>query len=351
VALFLSTVDVDHDRGETIVGRAPDPIVRRLSRISIFPLESLFAPEPSDPRALADFEVTSWLVFEYLFNKRPEALARYQNRLRAWQRPADAWAAEFGDLTTAKLADELHEFLRFGKGKVARFPAISWTGPIETRAVPDAEVHGLRAFLYGYAPGLRRPAIADARREVAEAFREDPAAVEAGAVAFYLLDKQPAADRHAMAQQIAAAHPDAWMSWLMFADASDGKSPERRSALTRALTLAPDQSEVAARFAELKAREQQWDEALKFSSKAIRLQVTNLGIMRTHIQALLHTGVCDEALRFDEALAGRLDAPKAEALRSTMAAEQARCAEVAARRLATSVAPAAGGEELRAPAP
>ena len=139
------------------------------------------------------------------------------------------------------------------------------------------------------------------------------------------------------------------MSWLMLADASDTTRAARRTALTRALALAPDQPDVAAHFADLKAAEQAWDEALKFSNKAVRLELLNAGTMRTHIQALLHTGGCDEAMRFGDALSDRLDAAAATALRSAISAGQARCTEVAARRSPTSAAPDAG-EELPAPA-
>jgi hypothetical protein len=346
---FLSTLKVDHDAGETIVGRVPTQLMARLARISILPLGSLFGPRPSDPRALADFEATSWLLFEYLFSKRPAALARFQDRLRAWQRPPDAWAAEFGDLTQQRLADELYEYKSFGQGKLARFPAVSCTAPLESRPVVDAEVHGLRAFMYAYASGSGRPALDDARREVAEARREDPTSVGAGAVAFYALGERSQTDREARAERIAAAHPEAWMSWLMLADASDTTRAARRTALTRALALAPDQPDVAAHFADLKAAEQAWDEALKFSNKAVRLELLNAGTMRTHIQALLHTGGCDEAMRFGDALSDRLDAAAATALRSAISAGQARCTEVAARRSPTSAAPDAG-EELPAPA-
>jgi hypothetical protein len=218
-----------------------------------------------------------------------------------------AWQAEFPDLAADNLYRTLVAYARSGSFVVRSISFAPWSGSIDVRVLSDAEVHGMYAYLYAYVrpPGEPVNPVA-ARAEIGEALRGDPSALDALAVAFYAPELRIGASPPELARRAVGAHPDSWLAWQMVADSTRPGDPARLTALTRALEVAPDQPEVLARMATLKAWLGSWDDALSFSTKALPAGAVHPELWMVHLVALAHTGHCPEAALWAAAFTGYL---------------------------------------------
>jgi hypothetical protein len=212
----------------------------------------------------------------------------------------------------------------------------------------DAEVHGARAFMYAATGRSRSGVPAErVRAEIAEALNADPAGTtEALAVQYYALGGTTSpAERRALADQASRAHPQTEMAWLMVADAAQ-LSDVRQTALSWALALAPNDAEVLARMALLKASVGKWNEAVAFSRKAVRLRAMSPQVLNLHINALEHTGQCKEAAFFMAALSAPpvASGTGVSAIPAAWRELHERCVQIAAERAKQRAESPADGE-------
>jgi hypothetical protein len=330
LATYLETATYDRVRKRARMGEPSAERMLTLLRRRSFPARELLAVQAL-PAGVdgARFEASAWLLVHYLMNHRSAAFARLQGRLNALARPADAWAAEMPDLPPDRLQTELLQYFASGRYTVDELPMEPPTATVRTRVLPDAEVHGVYAFLYASAIDPQRERV---REQVAEALAGDAGSLDGLAVSFYLLSGNGDPARGELARRATAAHPESWLAWTMVADAAGPDATSRRTALARALALSPSQPQVLVRQALLDGAQGRWREAVVFTTRALRNRSAEPGLYLTHVQALAHTGYCREGAALAEALPALLPAALAQEVGRGWASLAAECARVRAAR-------------------
>jgi hypothetical protein len=240
-------------------------------------------------------------------NNRAQQFLNFQNRLGVLEPPAQAFRAEFPDLDEQGLTRVLNGYIQGGRYEVLSYATAAWAGTPRSRALSDAEVHGIRALLYATVSereGL--DTLGAARAEIDEALRGAPPSVEAMAVASYVRELHYPIDRATLAKRAVAADRQDWMAWLMTADAAPSPDGASLAALLDASRLAPDNLEIRARLATRMARDGRWEQALGYSNRALPVAALRPGLLIIHLRALLETGHCPEAQHWRRALEGYL---------------------------------------------
>lgn len=334
VAAYLETIRNDRAEQRVLVGEAAAGRVRLLRGLGLYSTARLLSGARPSPEDMAQFECTAWLLVHYLINQRSSAFEGLQRRIGAFEPARQAWAAALGDLDAERLADALNQYLASGSYTILSVKMPPWNGSVSVRTMSDAEVHGARAFMYAVGQRSRAPATLDhLRSEIGEALNADPAAIEALAVQTYEVRGQTLAERRTLAERARAAHPETELAWLMVADAADFGTA-RQAALVRALALAPNDAEVLARMALVKASTRSWDEAALLSRQALRLRGMSAQLLALHVASLVETGQCREAELYVGALRGGVVAPvpASTAIIEKWSTLRDRCLQVAATR-------------------
>lgn len=237
------------------------------------------------------------ILMHYLLNHRADGFLDLQRRLARLEPARNAWRATFPDLDDDQLSRTLDVYVRSARYVVKSIPLAPWRGETEMRPLTDAEVHGLRAYLFAKAHLPNQPTkLVVAHAEIDEALRIDPSVLDALAVAFYAPEVRIDTPHPELARRAVSAHPESWLAWLMVADSTSSRDdPARLTALAHALEVAPDQPEVLTRIAALKASSGNWDEALAFSTKALRTGAVRPDLWMIRLAALPNTARCAEA--------------------------------------------------------
>ena len=307
IATYLETIEYDRAQGRATVGEVSKWRLEMVRQQGVMNLERLMGPVPTEGLEHRAFECSNWLFVHYLLNHHEQAFRRFQTRLGAMEPSQQAWRAEFSKVDPAKLEYGLRKYSHIATYVVASRAIAPWLGEVRDRPMSDAEVHGSRAFLYSvFHPIGEKPQLDKARVELDEAMSAPVPPIDALALAFYSRLAKDVTARVALAQRAAATHADNWLSWIMVADSTDPKSPEHESALDRALDLAPDEREVLVRAAISKARQERWDEAVVFSTRALRGRAVRTDLWEVHLTALAKTGFCAEAEQWATTLVGAL---------------------------------------------
>jgi hypothetical protein len=308
LAMYLETTRYDREKRYSILGEpseAGTDFFRKGGSPS--PADELLGPLPIDLLELTRFYATSWLLTHYLINQRRDAYERFKRRIGALEPGAAAFRAEFPDLDSAGLYSELTKYVSSGHYTMLGRKLPPWVGTPGIRTLPDAEVHGVRAFLYTSLHARdQSPNLIAARAELDEAVSAASPPIEALAVAFYSPDLKYRLGRPELAALAIKNHPESWMAWMMLADASPRQDPAAGVALIRAFGVAPHESEVLVRLAAMKASEGKWDEALALSQTALPAGAHHPELWLIHTAALMRTGHCEEARRWGAALKGLL---------------------------------------------
>lgn len=329
-AAYLETARYDADLRRGYMGEVPAWRIKGIWHGGIFDCDRLLeGPVPDDPLQAARFEDSSWLLFHYLINNRSEAFGRYQRRLGALEPSPRAWKAEFPDLDPVTLETTLMTYSMSGRFNVGYRTIAPWERDVRIRQVSDAEVHGLRAYLYSFfrAPG-GTPDERAAAAELEEAFHEGDPPLEALALAFYVRGGWHGGTRAALAAQAVDARPDSPLAWLMMADTKYIADPEHRSALLQGLARGPDNRDVLEHLTLVTLRERRWREALLFSARALRNGSIRGEVRLAHLQALAMTGQCAEAALWADAI-GALGPKHAKGLPELWSRLRASCVPAA----------------------
>jgi hypothetical protein len=175
MAKYLESVE--YDRGRARAGADVQIQYHDLLRSQLMESVQVLTGEhlPEGRRDLVRFESTSWLLFQYLRERRPESLRQFEARLHDYQQPQSAWAALFPDLSPSRLDEELHRYASRGRFKSEEQPLSMSPPVVQTRKMPDAAVHAARALLFS---SLSAPD-EDVEAELAEALQQDPSHLEA----------------------------------------------------------------------------------------------------------------------------------------------------------------------------
>ena len=243
LATFFETLAYDCSSGEVLVGLPQPGHLQLLAQQGPLRVAEALDGSLKEQDTLV-FYALSWLMVHYFISREREDFTRYMRGLDSGLPHDQAWRRAFPDLDPETLRAELRGYARNGGAKVIsrRFPAPDFA--VEERPLPDADVHALRALLYmrGLAAEALPQARAEARRELAEAFRLDPNNVLAHAVRDFALADP--ADLPA-AQRLTADLPDSWLAWMSLYRAAGGdltRPLSRRAAVNAARLAAPNPS-------------------------------------------------------------------------------------------------------------
>jgi hypothetical protein len=306
IATFFETLSYDRASHSASVGMPPRARFDALATEGVGDSSELIKRRalPERPNELAAFENQSWLLFHYLVDHRTADLAKMQDLLRQltpWDR---AFEQAFPDLSAAHLEAELAEYLRSRRIAFGTRTIKVDVGPIQTRALADAEVHALRGYLFAAITRTR----ARANAEIDEALAQEPANVSALAATIYLRDATDDTKR-LLAERAIAAHPTSWLAAVSYADAAGASAPGAKSALLRALPDAPAQPQLLSRLAHVEAAEGRWEQALAFADRAIHLGEGNdLDLLTAYVTSLAHVQRCGEAASVANAVDGLIRA-------------------------------------------
>lgn len=247
LATYYQTIEYDADDGRITVGRPPPDLLRAAQQLGPSRFASVFSTENVTDDTWY-FYAAAWITVHYLMNHRVAALAGYEKALHEGATPEAAWKAAFGAQTPESLGADVRSYVDGGSYALLRyrFTAPKLAAPAERR-LSDAETHATRALLYltgariiehdpDLAPEFGSPPD-EAKRELAEALRQEPDHVAARAIAHFML-KIPIALEQAAA--MSRKHEDDWLAWLLVASASgsDAAGTSQNDALERALDIA-----------------------------------------------------------------------------------------------------------------
>jgi hypothetical protein len=302
LATFLETLTYDRATGVASVGFPPAGRLAALRGGGRWSPEELVrcTVAPREGTAGGRFEDSSWLLFHDLVDKRAEGLTHFQELTRALTPSVEAWGRAFSDVSFEDLKREVGVHLADLSFKAYAYKVPVMVGSIEKRALRDAEVHVLRAFVLGpwAGPGAHRQAM----NELSDALGQEPTNVEGLVSGFYFGDASVDVKR-SLARRASEAQPTSWLAAVALADAVGPSDSSMRSTLLRALAAAPHEPELLLRLAELEGTSGRWEQALALSSRAIHLGASNdRGLLLVFAQALAHAGRCGEATFVTDAL-------------------------------------------------
>lgn len=147
LAEYLSTIHRSDDDRQAVAGDAEVTDYEIVQHFGVSSLPTLLGPMPADNFERVRFYATSWLLVHYLFNARPEALERFQQRLGRLEPGEDAFRAEFPDLAAGKLESVLKDYAFSGRYTISMRSLPPWNGTHQERLLTDSEVHSSRALL------------------------------------------------------------------------------------------------------------------------------------------------------------------------------------------------------------
>jgi tetratricopeptide (TPR) repeat protein len=300
-AQFLESLELSQDGRTVTVGRI-NPIAWldfvRIRSINMDDVLGWQTPGLRLPRGESlGLYGASWQLFQWLFTTRPEGLRCYQQRLAAATPPAQAWSACLADLEPKEVDQALWEFARRGTPRLVELPVRPVGVEVNFRPLGLAEVHLVRAqlALAGGAAGERPEMLTEARTEVEQALRADPACV--GALRLQAPTLPPAA-RVEVGRRAVATHAEDGWAWLLLADAlwdTGGAADERERAYRTAVRLLPESPLALARAARNLLSRRETSAALAWAEHAARLAPWNGEVVSVHALALGASGRCAEA--------------------------------------------------------
>jgi len=302
LATYLETVRYDEKTGAVEVGRHP-PDFQYLKYSKHAFLDELWdwdRAEPYDSMQACLYQ-TSWGILHYLIDERPDDLRDFERALANGDDRKRAWEQMFPDLDQHGLSEVLGKYLHRANFRVTKATVTPAAFSMQTSPLGEADVLALRGMLYmALQPKSRRSADESkrlAQKNVAESLAIEPSSFWAHQVNYFYFDKLP--DSVDLARRATAAQKDNWLAWYWYADVlRTSKSPldEQRSALAKALELAPRNAMVLTDLAEVEGRAGNWPTALELVQEAVKVPPVLAEAMVTYTTALSHVGRCDDAV-------------------------------------------------------
>jgi hypothetical protein len=237
MAMYLAMTSYEESSDKVIFG-APDlEALKRVIYRGPCPWHELWT-RSKDPFEKVHLYATSWLLVHYLFNHERERFQRFQAGLAGTSDAKALWNQIFPDLVAPEVfARKLNRYIEGGNyvKYTALIPRPHFS--FATRALPDSEVHALRALLYAMATAHNDEAPVQLGIEVAEALRQEPLNLRARLIERLYLHKN--VGDVDTAQSLTSKYPQAWQAWLVLAAAqgSHREAKEAGEALERARAL------------------------------------------------------------------------------------------------------------------
>jgi hypothetical protein len=179
IAMYLQMIRYNERTGEAELGRCP-PELRFVTRQDFMTLEQMWDWSPSErdtPREARQY-ATSWAIVHYLLDQRPDQFLAFERALVEHTAPRRAWKRIFPDLDSTGFKRAIDLYLAAFKCEMQKATIPPGSIAIARRPLRDADVLGLRAWLYISLRGAadRTPEEDErlARENVARAVAEDP---------------------------------------------------------------------------------------------------------------------------------------------------------------------------------
>ncbi|HEX7622131.1 MAG TPA: hypothetical protein VF400_01070 [Anaeromyxobacteraceae bacterium] len=280
------------------VGLAPAELARDVRTLPLMPVRDLFSWHGQvDAAVVRRPNLSSWVLYHYLWNKQSRQFSEYQRRLSDGEAPASAWRAAFpeydpGDARALeKLDGELDRYRRGGRFTSYEVPLPSLEVRLEEAPLSTADLHVIMArarFVDS------REAVAQYKVELDEALAEDPQHPEAlGRRA--QLDRKPTPDALRAAVK---ARPADWRAWYYLAQQLEAGDPaEREASYRKAVALGPDAAAPHNALSWLLAESGRPREALPFANRAVDLAPWNPAFVDTLAIVARELGQCPQALQ------------------------------------------------------
>jgi hypothetical protein len=339
LAQFLETVQVSGDGQSVNVGRTNvkalvsfegvrDVTVRRT-------LDWNERVDELSNRETAGLYGTSWVLFHWLYNNRPQEFSRYQLALAEHVDAKLAWDSSFAALDVNALDPILYDYVKHGIAAIDTVPLETSEPRIAVRAMTPSEAHAARAQLALAGSGLREdgsnPLLDEGKREIATALELDPTNVEA----LLLADGMPPAERLRLVRTAAAAHPDNGEIQGLLGDLLTDRA-EREAAYRSALMARPDDPRLLNSLAWLLVSDHRASEALPLALRALKRAPHDYNVIDTYAEALSNMGSCRSAVAYEKRAVERAR----EASTNTQRRLTARLAEMRASCIVLPVAEA-----------
>jgi hypothetical protein len=228
MAMYLATTSYEESNDKVTFG-APD--LEALKWVAYRGLSSwdVLWTWSEDPLEKTRLYATSWLLVDYLFNHERVRFQRFQTGLAGASDAKILWNQIFPDLGSPEAFERTLNDYREG-GEYAKYTALIPRPHFSfvTRALPDSEVHALRALLYATAKSHNDEAPARLRVELAESLRQEPLNLRARMLERLYL-RENVADMDT-ARALTSKYPQAWQAWLVLAVAHASRRERRESA-------------------------------------------------------------------------------------------------------------------------
>jgi hypothetical protein len=225
MAMYLATTSYQESSDEVTFG-APDlEALKWVAYRGTSPWHELWTWS-EDPVEESRLYATSWLLVHYLFNHERVRFQRFQAGLAGASDAKTLWNQIFPDLASPEDFERtLNSYREDGKSAkyTERIPRPHFS--FVTRALPDSEVHALRALLYAMAKPHNDEAPARLRVELAESLRQEPLNLRARTLERLYL-RENVADMDT-ARALTSKYPEAWQAWLVQAAAHASRREKR----------------------------------------------------------------------------------------------------------------------------
>lgn len=352
LAAYLESIYLKPEKHEVILGGLHMPFLNHVRRSGWRTLDELWEWDGEELLSTAEsrqYYASSWLWVHFFISRHGDRFDDFQTRLMRGEAPRQAWQESFRGVKD--LAGELHGYV-YG-GRHVTYPTVTApltpvTSPLQTRTLEPAEVHAIRAQLFLMTPGAAPPEerLEHARREMAQALKEDPDNVTA--ILLRIRSTVDPSHRLGLAQQLVERHPESGQAWDALAqalDAAGNTSEEQESARLRAVELLPDSVSAQNGLAGFYARTSQPAKGLTAAQRAVALAPGNAAVLDTWSTILFQLGRCQEALSAQQLAADMLHESTPERLRRTVHDTLARYEAVCGSASAPSpaLAPASSG--------
>ncbi len=324
LANFLSWVHIDEEGQAVELGRLSEKadVVQKLNLHSRAYPTDLFAAKMSDfgvANNRDQLESGALVLVLYLFNVRPKEFVDFQVRLGRGQPWRDAWNEVLPDLPLGKpdaIDDAENKFLAERRMGGRRIPFPTQPAPeVKSRALSEAEVHGLRAQIYMGANTVRTPDAqhALAKGEVDQALAKDANQLRALSVLVQLKDPSVTPDRLRAAT---VAHPDEPLGWQLLGEhlQGDADRDEKCNAWLQATKLEARDGEAQRHLARCQLAAGKLQDALATATHAASLVPWDVSGLETLAETQQALGMSCDAVKTETRARTLLVGPNQDAL-------------------------------------
>jgi hypothetical protein len=288
IAAYLETIHADWTGDRFLVGESN---ADRLSYLSggVSNYEAVLDMDSSYLQASSErgysFETHAWALVHWLINHDAAGFNRYLERVSRGEGSRKAFEETFPSLPVSSLDGIISTYVRGGRYKAFGIKLAPYTGTIEIRSVPRAEVFAQRALIRRAWHGANDSAY---QEELAAALRADPA----HPLALKLSGRVDGA-------AATSAHPEDVRAWLLRSSLAGGNL----NLLEQAAQVAPEDPHVLADLALQQGKAGALSDGIANALRAVQFEPGRPDFLLGLAALLTDAGRCDEAtLMGDRAL-------------------------------------------------